>query len=187
MLRFVLVSVALLASTACAPQVVYPAGLVLEVVARSSHVELGLADGSEQTTEEAAAEETKRQRENEQVRLTGARLGREREIAKAVGNAGAGDDSVQAPVDPYAPERLDSSAISAAIDSVRSEVMQCKTPGMAGRVVVRIKVAADGHVRTVELERAPERAVGQCVVASVRAAVFTPTRDGGSFRYPFVF
>jgi TonB family protein len=177
--------VALLASTACAPQIAYPAVNLLDVVAKSADIQH--ADGSEQTAEEAAAEETKRQRQNEQARMTGARLERERKIAIAVGNTSAANDGENVPVDPYAPERLEPAAISLAIDSVRSHVMQCRAPGVVGQVVVRIKVASDGHVGSVVLERAPDSALGKCVVVAVRAASFTPTRDGGSFRYPFVF
>jgi TonB family protein len=86
------------------------------------------------------------------------------------------------------PDTLDRSAISTGVAAVKSQVQACGQQSSAkGRVKVHVRVAANGLVTGVDVDATPDAALGACVQAAMRKARFTPTEQGGSFNYPFVF
>lgn len=95
-----------------------------------------------------------------------------------------------APKDPPAtalPD-LNRHSISDGIAAVKPRIAACADQSPAkGQVKVGVRVAADGLVTSVDVERTPDAALGACVAAAVRQAVFPRTNHGGSFSYPFVF
>lgn len=122
------------------------------------------------------AAEVKRERENAEIRATGEMLAREATRAPEPSN-----------LDPNLPWRLDPAMISEAVTKVTPRVMSCRDPSLAkGRIVVSVKVAADGHVRGVTIDSALPPGLGSCVAAAIETAMFANTQHGGSFRYPFV-
>lgn len=129
--------------------------------------------------EEAEAAELERVRQNAAIRATGERLRAERDAPAVFARRSA-------PSLVTAPERLDRAIIMAAIDGVRPQVMACRG-SVTGQVLARIDVAADGHVVRVDITSTPDPPLGRCVAAALAQAAFAPTREGGSFRVPFVF
>lgn len=86
------------------------------------------------------------------------------------------------------PESLDRDAISAGIAAVKTKALACGSQSTAkGVVKLRVFVGPDGHVVTVVVQTAPDRALGACVAAAIQEAVFRRTQKGGTFGYPFVF
>jgi outer membrane biosynthesis protein TonB len=129
--------------------------------------------------EEAEAAEIKRVRENAAIRATGDRLRAERETP-ALFAAGPG------PVAATTPERLDRTIIMEAIGAAKPQITACRG-AVSGQVLARVDVAPDGHVIRVEIASTPDQALGRCVAAAMAQATFAVTRDGGSFRFPFMF
>ena len=92
------------------------------------------------------------------------------------------------PPRPVLSESLDRQAISSGIASVKAAVAACgPTSSAKGNVKVHVRVGANGLVTNVDVESAPDAALGGCVAAAVQRAVFPKTQQGGSFSYPFVF
>lgn len=86
------------------------------------------------------------------------------------------------------PDTLDRTSISAGIASVKARVAACTDRSKAkGKVVVRVRVGANGHVTSLVVVATPDAALGACVAWAVQRAVFQPTQQGGAFSYPFVF
>jgi TonB family protein len=99
-----------------------------------------------------------------------------------------GDTDAKAPPTTDLPDTLDRESISRAIGAVKARVAACGgQSSVHGKVKVRVEVAANGRVSSVSVEATPDAALGACVAAAVRRAVFSRTRSGGSFSYPFVF
>jgi TonB family protein len=93
-----------------------------------------------------------------------------------------------AAADEQPPANLDRAMISKAMSAVKPHVLACgKTETAKGQVKVRVEVAPDGKVKTVEVKAAPSEPLGACVAKAVKAATFDRTANGGSFTYPFVF
>jgi len=141
----------------------------------------------EQTSAEIAEEDAKRQNANEQTRLTGARLERERAIAEKQRRSAAMSEADVAPIDPYSPARLDASMIRDSIATVKPQVAECRVAGISGTVMLDVSVATDGHVRRAAVRQTPDPALGACVAHVLEAATFPKTQAGGSFRIPFVY
>lgn len=101
--------------------------------------------------------------------------------------------SPAAPASPASPSpassdtALDRAAISAGMANVKSKVAACGKPSIHGTVKIKVTVAGDGHVSTASVEATPDAALGECVLAVIKAATFTATQQGGSFSYPLVF
>lgn len=86
------------------------------------------------------------------------------------------------------PAALDRQAISNGVASVKASVAACGTHTTArGIVKLHVRVGANGLVTTASVAATPDAALGGCVEAAVRRAVFPRTQSGGSFSYPFVF
>ena len=86
------------------------------------------------------------------------------------------------------PDTLDRTSITKGIASVKARVAACAERSTAkGKVKVRVRVAASGNVSTMSVEATPDPALGACVAAALRQAVFPRTQNGGAFSYPFVF
>lgn len=83
---------------------------------------------------------------------------------------------------------LDRANISAAITKIKPKVAACGDKHPAnGAVKTKVKVAPSGKVETVQITSTPDAALGRCVQAVVKGAVFDKTDRGGSFSYPFMF
>ncbi len=50
-----------------------------------------------------------------------------------------------------------------------------------------VTVGADGRVANASIQSTPDAALGDCIVEAMKKVVFPPSRNGGSFAYPFVF
>jgi len=86
------------------------------------------------------------------------------------------------------PDALDRASIASGIASVKARIMACGDVSTAkGIVKIRVHVEGDGHVLSVIVETAPDRALGNCVAHNVEQAVFERTQHGAVFGYPFVF
>lgn len=86
------------------------------------------------------------------------------------------------------PDGIDRAIISDGIAKVKADVMACGRVSPArGTVKVAVTVGSDGRVANVAVKPAPDRTLGNCVAAAVQGAMFSRTRSGGSFAYPFVF
>lgn len=84
------------------------------------------------------------------------------------------------------PEGLDRSMISAAIASVKAQVIACGEHSSAtGKVKLHVKVDGAGRVTSASVSVAPDPDLGACVAAAVRKAKFAETRGGGSFSYRY--
>lgn len=83
---------------------------------------------------------------------------------------------------------IDRANISAGIAKVRPRIIACgdKHPAQ-GTVKTHVKVAPSGTVASVQITATPEPALGDCVAAVLKRAVFGKSDLGGSFSYPFVF
>lgn len=86
------------------------------------------------------------------------------------------------------PDGIDRNAIAAAMTGIQPQVQACGPRFAANGIVkVHVRVSPAGRVDSVSVERTPDAALGECVVAAIRKATFDPTLQGGSFSYPFVF
>jgi len=86
------------------------------------------------------------------------------------------------------PDYLDRQSISNGIAKVKASVTSCGDRStVKGKVKVRVHVGANGLVTRVSIEATPDPALGACVAAAIKRAVFERTQSGGSFSYPFVF
>jgi TonB family protein len=119
----------------------------------------------------ARAAQERQARESAAIRETGRRLEAEATPSRTV-------------ADPTRPEHLDSSMIKHAMADVEAQATACRESG--GEVVVAVKVAPAGEVEAVEVVRAPDVALGECVRVTVQRTTFAATQRGGRFRYPFV-
>lgn len=81
------------------------------------------------------------------------------------------------------PARLDRAAIARVIAAVKPNVLDCRDSQAEGVVKLAIQVGSDGRVTNTSVMESPEVSVGQCVTDKLRAAVFPPTDEGGSFVY----
>ncbi len=92
------------------------------------------------------------------------------------------------PIAPLPADSLDRDAITAAMNSVRAEVMRCGDQHPAkGVVKVRVHVQPDGVADEVTDETTPDEDLGMCVAGAVNQARYPQTKNGGSFNYPFKF
>jgi TonB family protein len=99
-----------------------------------------------------------------------------------------GDGDAKAPSTTDLPDTLTRASISTGIAAVKARVTACGNDASTrGKVKLRIEVSASGRVSSVSVAATPDAALGACVAAAVRRAVFSRTRSGGSFSYPFVF
>jgi hypothetical protein len=86
------------------------------------------------------------------------------------------------------PETLGRVEISTGIALVKSRIAACGNDSTArGKVKIHARVAADGRVTSATAQATPDEALGSCVAAAIKRAVFPRTQQGGSFVYPFVF
>jgi hypothetical protein len=82
---------------------------------------------------------------------------------------------------------LDRKMIQNTIGTVKATVRACAEKAPAkGVVKVKVKVTPEG-TSTVTVTEQPSEALGTCVKKAVEGAQFPPTRNGGSFSYPFMF
>lgn len=79
---------------------------------------------------------------------------------------------------------LDRELVETTIKSVMNEIRQCAT-FEHGTVKLSVAVAANGSVSSVTVVHAAKDDLGECVANEVKKAVFPPSRNGGSFSYPF--
>ncbi|MEO8703122.1 MAG: hypothetical protein ABI867_23960 [Kofleriaceae bacterium] len=86
------------------------------------------------------------------------------------------------------PEHLDQTAVREGVMKVKQRVGQCveKFPAK-GTVKTKVVVDGSGRVTVVVIEETPDAALGRCVAAVLKSATFTKSRDGITFRFPFVF
>lgn len=159
--------------------------IAAEVAFHGAASAIGQTDEDQERRAEAEANadaEAKRQNENAQIRATGARLRRERDLAEAVEARGDGrvaDDT---------PSRLDSTMILAAVAIVKPDVVACRAdPSVKGNILVAVTVAPEGNVLSVTVKSTPDPVLGDCVGTALSHATFPATTRGGSFRYPVVF
>jgi hypothetical protein len=86
------------------------------------------------------------------------------------------------------PESLDRAMISESVMKVKADVSACGSRSIAkGAVKVFVTVGASGGITDLSIMGTPDAALGDCVAAAMKKAVFPPTKNGGSFSYPFVF
>ncbi len=87
------------------------------------------------------------------------------------------------------PDSLDRAMISEGIANVKARVVACgdKHPNVKGTVSLSVRVEPGGMIAHETINYAADPALGACVQDAVSYARFAKTRDGGSFRYPFVF
>ncbi|MFN0253640.1 MAG: hypothetical protein ACKV2T_42625 [Kofleriaceae bacterium] len=85
-------------------------------------------------------------------------------------------------------DALDRKMIQNAIGTVKATVRACadKAPAAKGVVKLAVTVTAEGTATAV-VKAQPSEPLGACVKQAVESARFPPTRNGGSFTYPFVF
>jgi TonB family protein len=101
--------------------------------------------------------------------------------------------TVEAPDPTVAPDApaadgLDRQMIMNGIGVVKPKVRACGNDTTAkGTVKVSVKVSPEGTVSAVVVKATPDEKLGSCVARAIRTAMFTPTKTGGSFSYPFVF
>jgi len=90
--------------------------------------------------------------------------------------------------DPNLPPRLVVGQITSTMATVKAKVMSCgdRTPAK-GLVKVHLKVNGDGKVSDASVETSPDPALGACVAAAAKRAVFPKTQTGGSFGIPYQF
>ncbi len=93
-----------------------------------------------------------------------------------------------APTEKVTDAAIDKQMIADAIAPLRESLHGCadKFPKIKGVVKVKGTVAPEGTV-TVEIEKTPDAALGECVASIVRTAKFPKTIAGGTFGYPFVY
>ena len=71
---------------------------------------------------------------------------------------------------------------------MKSAIAACTSTSAAkGVVKVHVRVAGSGLVTNVDVVETPDPVLGACVAAALHKAVFLPSKQGGSFSYPFVF
>jgi hypothetical protein len=93
-----------------------------------------------------------------------------------------------APAGMELPDRIDPAIITEGLAGVKDEISNCRRRSPArGMVKLAVTVGPAGSVTSVSIEAAPDRALAICAATAVRNAVFSRTRSGGSFSYPFVF
>jgi TonB family protein len=86
------------------------------------------------------------------------------------------------------PAALDRAMISEGVAHIRKRIESCGDKTTArGTVAAQVVVSPDGHVAHVQVDTAPDPALGNCVAGAMAKAQFTPTQSGGRFTYPFVF
>jgi len=87
------------------------------------------------------------------------------------------------------PDELTRSMVREAVAKVKARISACsdKAPAAKGTVKVSVTVGGDGNVSDVNVQEAPDPALGSCVAAAMQAAKFGKSKAGGSFTYPFVF
>ena len=85
------------------------------------------------------------------------------------------------------PQALDRKMIVDGVNSVKPRIMACATSEVHGTLKVRVRVAPSGAVTSVTVAATPDPKLGSCVHDVMTSILFMPTRNGGSFSYPFVF
>jgi hypothetical protein len=86
------------------------------------------------------------------------------------------------------PDSLNPALITEGLAAARDEIRGCRSQSPArGMVKLAVSVSPDGRVTNVSIEAAPDRTLALCAAAAVQHAMFSPTRSGGAFAYPFVF
>jgi hypothetical protein len=84
--------------------------------------------------------------------------------------------------------RLDIATVAIGIRSVKGQVSGCGSRArVKGTVKLRLSVLPDGRVASATIATTPDQALGACLVAALRSAVFPESDLGGSFTYPFEF
>jgi len=91
-------------------------------------------------------------------------------------------------VDPNLPPKLVVGQITSTMATVKAKIMSCgdRTPAK-GLVKIHLKVSGDGKVTDSSVETSPDPALGACVSAAAKRAVFPKTQTGGSFGIPYQF
>jgi hypothetical protein len=80
--------------------------------------------------------------------------------------------------------------INTAMTTVRPRVMACGRSYVHGTLRASVTVNPDGKVGSVVIEESPTGPyddLGHCVSSKLEQLTFPPTRNGGTFRMPFVF
>ena len=86
------------------------------------------------------------------------------------------------------PEELDKTMVRAGVEKVKPRVVACgEKAGTKGTVKIAVTVAPEGNVTAASVASSPDSALGECVAAAMKNAVFGKSVNGGSFTYPFVF
>lgn len=87
------------------------------------------------------------------------------------------------------PDALDRKAISEGIARIKPAIVACgdRHKSATGIVKVNVKVKPAGSVESAVVREAPEPELGACVSKAILKATFQPTKNGGSFSYPFKF
>jgi TonB family protein len=86
------------------------------------------------------------------------------------------------------PESLDKSMVRAGIERQKPRVVKCgEKSGAKGIVKITLTVSPEGTVTSASVADTPEAALGDCVLAAMRAAKFGKTVNGATFTYPFSF
>jgi outer membrane biosynthesis protein TonB len=83
------------------------------------------------------------------------------------------------------PENLDRTAITEGLGTISTK--RCAGLGASGLVKAQLKVAADGSVTTVNVQSAPDDALGACVAEQAKRGRFKPTQRGTTFSYVWRF
>jgi TonB family protein len=80
------------------------------------------------------------------------------------------------------------SFIAEGVSTMRSSVTACGDRiAVTGTVKLHVKVDGDGTVSQVTVNISPDRRLGACVAEAMQLATFAPTRNRGTFTYPFTF
>jgi hypothetical protein len=88
----------------------------------------------------------------------------------------------------HLPETIDRMTIVEGISGVRSSVTACgERIHATGTVKLHVQVNGNGTVAQVAVNVTPDRRLGACVAEAMQLATFEPSRNGGSFTYPFLF
>jgi hypothetical protein len=85
------------------------------------------------------------------------------------------------------PQALDRKMITDGVNRVKPRIMACATSDVHGTLKVRVRVAPSGAVSSVTVAAAPDPKLAMCVRNVINSILFTPTQNGGSFSYPFMF
>lgn len=90
---------------------------------------------------------------------------------------------------PTRADSLDSDAVKRGVADVQDQIDRCgpKYPDACGIVRLRVRVAPDGSVTSVDIVQTDSNRLGKCAAAVMKTATFDATERGSLFTYPFNF